>query len=108
MVIFETPVFTEQIIDIMDDEDYAKFQTTLCRNPVAGTVITGTSGLRKIRCKLPGRGKRGGARMIYYWFNNRQQIYMLFAYPKNKQVDLTTQQKSILMKYVKEELDYET
>jgi mRNA-degrading endonuclease RelE of RelBE toxin-antitoxin system len=82
MVIFETPVFTTQIMDLMDDEEYAEFQTALCKNPKGGELIQGTGGLRKIRYGLQGRGKRGGARMIYYWLNDKHQIYMFFAYPK--------------------------
>ena len=104
MVIIESSIFTNQISDLLDDEDYSVFQEYLCKHPNSGDIIPGTGGLRKIRCALPGRGKKGSARIIYYWFDNKNQIYMLFAYPKNKQVDLTPQQKNILMQYIKEEL----
>lgn len=104
MIIFETPIFTEQIQDIMEDDDYADLQRTLCQDPASGDLIKGTGGLRKIRWASSGRGKRGGARIIYYWLNQEDQIYMLFAYPKNKQIDLTEAQKKILMHLVTKEL----
>lgn len=107
MVIIETPIFTKQIQDVMEDDDYAELQQALCTNPVAGDPIKGTGGLRKIRWGALGKGKRGGARIIYYWLSQDDQIYMLYVYPKNVQVDLTEQQKKILMHLVQEELQNE-
>ncbi|MFA6037349.1 MAG: type II toxin-antitoxin system RelE/ParE family toxin [Legionellales bacterium] len=104
MVIFETPLFTQQIIDLMDDDDYASLQQVLFKRPYAGELIPETGGLRKIRWAAQNKGKRGGARIIYYWVSEHHQIFMLFAYPKNKQVDLTQQQKKALILCVKEEL----
>lgn len=104
MIIFETPIFTEQIQDIMEDDDYADLQRVLCQNPAAGDLIKGTGGLRKIRWVASGRGKRGGARVIYYWMHQEDQIFMLFVYPKNKQIDLTEAQKKVLMHLVTKEL----
>ena len=72
-------------------------------NPDAGDVIRGGGGLRKIRWSAQGRGKRGGIRIIYYLLEE-DQIYLLFAYPKNKQEDLTNDQLRVLRTLVKEEL----
>ena len=66
MIFVETHVFTERVKELLDDETYAGFQAYLAEYPQAGDVIEGTGGLRKIRVAAKGRGKRGGARVIYY------------------------------------------
>ena len=78
-------------------------KTPLILRPEAGDLIPGTKGLRKIRWGAEGRGKRGGLRVIYYYKNDRGQIYFLYAYPKSKQADLSAEQKSALTRLVKDE-----
>jgi hypothetical protein len=96
MIFIETPTFTRLVAELMDDEAYGRFQTDLANAPESGDVIEGTGGLRKIRVALPGRGKRGGARVIYYYFSSASQIVLLLAYPKNVQDNLTAAQKKAL------------
>jgi len=67
MVIIETTVFTRQIQALMDDENYAEFQSGLADHPDMGVRIPGSGGIRKVRVAAKGHGKRGGARIIYYW-----------------------------------------
>ena len=71
-------------------------------NPYSGNLIPGTGGIRKIRWQGSGRGKRGGIRVIYYVYNESQPIYLLYAYPKNVQVDLTEDEKRVLRDIVEE------
>ncbi len=103
MVFFETPVFTRQIKELVDDEGYRSLQVRLVANPDEGDLIPRSGGLRKIRLELPGRGKRGGARVIYYWVTAKSQIYMLLAYAKNAQEDLIGDQLRILRALVRQE-----
>lgn len=100
MVIVETSVFTRQIKDLMNDDDYRSLQESLVQRPDTGSIIQGSGGLRKVRWKLEGRGKSGGVRVIYYWVNADDQIYMLFAYPKNQQENLTPEQMKVLKQIV--------
>ena len=65
MVILESSVFTKQLLNLFSDEEYQQLQLELIRRPDLGVVIPGSGGLRKMRWALPGRGKRGGARIIY-------------------------------------------
>ncbi len=97
----ETSVFTKQIVDLMSDEQYRRLQAALINNPTSGDVIKGSGGLRKIRWGIDGRGKRGGTRVIYYLELNDSTIFMLFAYAKNEQEDLTPEQLKILSKLVR-------
>ena len=92
VVFVETPVFTRRIQQYMDDAEYAEMQAFLSDNPDAGNVIRGTGGMRKLRWAGSGRGKRGGLRVIYYWWVAKDRISLLLAYPKNEQDDLTADQ----------------
>lgn len=104
IVIKETHSFTRIIQEIMPDDLYAELQRAIIRQPDLGNIIQGSGGLRKLRWKLSGSGKRGGVRVIYYWMSQENEIYMLFAYAKAKCEDLTREQVSLLRKVVEEEL----
>lgn len=103
MVIIETKIFTRQVDALLSDEDYSALQTTLVLNPAAGALIIGSGGLRKIRWRASGRGKRGGSRIIYYWAMRQDQLLMLLIYPKNVQDDLSPDQLRMLRAIVESE-----
>ncbi len=96
MMIIETPIFTKLITQIMSDDEYRALQEALIMRPELGVVIKNSGGLRKLRWALQGRGKSGGVRVIYYWMNVDEQLYMLLAYPKNEQENLTDMQLNTL------------
>ena len=100
MVIIETSVFSRLIQELMSDEDYRALQEALITRPESGDVIKGSGGLRKIRWKIQGQGKRGGIRVIYYWVTADDQIRMLYVYRKSKQSDLTPEQLAMLKSIV--------
>jgi mRNA-degrading endonuclease RelE of RelBE toxin-antitoxin system len=104
MVFKETSVFTRQISKLIPDDAYREFQQELIFNPTAGDLIKGSGGLRKMRWRISGRGKRGGVRLIYYWDKPTDTLFMLFIYPKSEREDLTASQLRILSKLVREEL----
>lgn len=92
MVFIELPIFIRCANALFSDEDLAEMQNTLLENPSAGDLIPGGRGLRKLRVPLPGRGKRGGARVIYYYWIVKEQCYLVYAYAKNRAADLTQEQ----------------
>lgn len=102
MEFIETPVFTKLITELLPDEDYRLLQDDIAKNPHAGDLIPGGGGIRKLRFALPGKGKRGGARLIYYWQVSKHKTYMLLAYAKAKTEDLEQEQKAVLKALVKE------
>jgi len=106
MVFYETPIFTEQVVEFLDDESYRALQNALILDPEAGDLIPRSRGLRKIRWKVAGRGKRGGIRVIYYLVT-KDQIFMLYAYAKNEQENLTPDQTQKLRNLVERHLKYE-
>lgn len=103
MEIRETPVFSRRLPEIMDDDEYALLQFSLMLNPLQGSVIPGTGGIRKLRWAASGRGKRGGARIIYFAALPQEQLLMLYIYPKNEQADLSDSQRKALRVIVEAE-----
>lgn len=102
MLFIETPIFTKLVTDLIPDDEYRKLQLALVLRPEAGKIIPGSGGLRKIRWKSGGSGKRGGLRLIYFWDVPEDTIYMLLIYKKSKQDDLTPHQLKTLRNLVKE------
>jgi mRNA-degrading endonuclease RelE of RelBE toxin-antitoxin system len=103
LTLVETPTFARRRRELLDDEQYRLLQLKLAENPDAGALIRGGGGLRKLRWELEGRGKRGGARVIYYWATKQEVVLLLFLYPKNEQADLMEHQLQVLARLVREE-----
>jgi hypothetical protein len=98
----ETAVFARQIDNYLSPDEYRDFQAALMADPKKGAVIPGSGGLRKIRVACQGKGKRGGARIIYYLITRKGVILLLFAYPKNVQDDLGASQLKELRRAAEE------
>ncbi len=82
--VIETEVFQRYAAPIWEDGEREQFITWIAANPLAGEVIPGTGGLRKVRWSRPGMGKRGGARVIYFNQAASDQVFLLFIYTKTK------------------------
>ncbi len=98
----ETVWFTKKVLELLTDEEYGKLQWRLIEFPDAGDVIKGSGGIRKIRQSAKGKGTRGGARVIYYFALENQEILMLDIYAKNEKEDLSIEQIRELKKLVEE------
>ena len=79
----ESKLFTRLVQEYLTDDEYRAVQATLISRPESGSVIRGSGGVRKLRWGQPGRGKRGGYRIIYYVATARGVIWMLTIYPKS-------------------------
>ena len=98
MVFVETCAFRQRLADFMDDAAFRVLQNELVANSERGEVMPGCAGLRKIRVghEKRGKGKRGGARVIYLSIPELQRIYFVTIYGKNERDDLTEKEKKIL------------
>lgn len=104
LTFIETPVFTELVTGLLDDEDYQQMQEHLLIYPTAGDVIVGTAGCRKLRWRVSGRkgGQSGGMRVIYYFRSASDQIIFLLAYDHRSVDDLSPAQKKQLAEIVRQ------
>jgi hypothetical protein len=102
MVFIETPVFTRQVKELLSDEAYSEFQWFLALRPQAGPVIQGTGGLRKVRWAVPGGGKSGGVRVIYFYLTAASQVRLLAIYSKGVKDDLSAAEKKVLRRLVQD------
>ncbi len=98
MEFIEAPPFTRQLRTYMDDDAYRVLQDRLAANPESGDVMPGTGGFRKLRWSDPkrGKGRRGGLRVIYFYFESEQQIWLMMMYGKNEVADLDSKEKKAL------------
>ena len=79
----ETRLFTRLVQKYLDEDEYRELQVVLMSNPETGDIVPGSGGVRKLRWRAPGRGKRGGYRVIYFARLKQGVIWMLTIYPKN-------------------------
>lgn len=106
MEFIEAPAFSHQLSGYLNDEQYWRLQEALGRNPETGDLIPGTGGFRKLRWadKRRGKGRRGGLRIIYYYFSSDKQIWLMTLYDKDEAADLTPDEKKALRKAIQAEL----
>src|SRR4051812_35476883 len=87
--------------------DIVALESAIAQNPNAGDVIPGLNGLRKIRFGMGGKGKRGGGRAVYFLMVSEDTAFMVFAYGKSDQEDLTAEQRKAALALIKEITDDE-
>lgn len=100
--VVETPTFTRQAEDLFNEDEKRELIDFLAANPMAGTRIPGTGGVRKIRYSAQGRGKRGGARVIYFFGGKAMPVYALLVYGKAVKTDLSHSERKTVSALVKE------
>ena len=106
-VFIELPPFERYRAHYFDDQAFADLQVALMKDPEAGDLIEGTGGLRKMRFadRRRGKGKRGGLRVIYYWWSAGMQFWLYTLYGKDEMADMTAKQRKTLKTMLKAELD---
>jgi hypothetical protein len=102
----ELPAFERHRSEYFDDEAFSALQATLLADPEAGDVIRDTGGLRKVRVadSRRGKGKRGGLRVIYFWWAPGRQFWLFTLYGKGEVSDLTAEQRKAVREVLKAEL----
>ncbi|SNZ20956.1 type II toxin-antitoxin system RelE/ParE family toxin [Cohaesibacter gelatinilyticus] len=98
----EFPSFTKQAEKLFSPDEKKEVIDYLASYPLKGDEIPGTSGIRKLRVPAKGKGKRGGARVIYYWYDKDNPIFALLVYGKGEKTDLDPAEKKIVVRLVKE------
>lgn len=96
--------FVRSARGLLGETEVFELELALLHAPEAGDLIPGGRGLRKLRRPLAGRGKRGGVRIIYYYVASDARIYLVFAYAKSRQADLTKPQLKTLATFLASQL----
>src|SRR5215472_17224943 len=100
MTVVETAELLRRTNPLMSDEEREELVAYLGANPEAGKIIPETGGVRKVRWGLEGRGKRGGARVIYYYHSEQLPLFLLSAYSKNEKANLTKAERNAMKRLV--------
>lgn len=98
LTVVELPEFIRRSERLLSDDERLELISLLAKKPSAGVLIKNTGGIRKIRWARKGSGKRGGLRVIYFFFNSSMRIFLLTVFKKADITDLTAQQKQVLKK----------
>ena len=93
IVVAETAIFIRQAEKIWSEDERQSFINFIAANPETGDVIPDTGGVRKVRWRRAGAGKRGGTRVIYFYYSPNRPLYLLFVYAKSQREDLTAEEK---------------
>ncbi|WP_413206989.1 type II toxin-antitoxin system RelE/ParE family toxin [Rhodospirillum sp. A1_3_36] len=96
VTIVETRAFIARASAIMADEDREALKSMLATDPECGAVMRGTGGVRKVRVALAGRGKSGGARVVYYYRNGTMPLFLLAIFAKNEKDNLSQAERNDL------------
>lgn len=98
----EVPLFSKRWNEIgLGDDELTQLQIILLKDPESGPVMEGTGGIRKVRFAIENRGKSSGVRVCYTDFAEYEVIYLITAFQKNEQENLTDEEKNVLKKLVK-------
>jgi len=89
ITVAESKLFTRQAAQLLSASERAELIDFLACNALAGDVIQGTGGIRKLRFAAQGKGKSGGVRVIYYYLEDDLPLYALLLYGKGEKADLT-------------------
>ncbi len=98
--VVEMPDFIASTRKMLDDEEREELVDFLALNPTTGDIIAGTGGVRKVRWALPGRGKSGGARVIYFYHDPGMPLFLLDAYAKNEMANISHADRNDLKRLV--------
>ena len=93
MAVVETEEFLKHAKPILADTERDALVAHLAANPEAGQLVSGTGGVRKIRWSIRGHGKRSGARVIYYYYNQSVPLFLLDIYAKSQKTSLSEADK---------------
>ena len=101
MQIVAATIYSRKIRKILTETEREAAEAQIAADPTNWPVIAGTGGVRKARAARGSSGKRGGVRIIYFYWSGHDTVFLLTAYAKSAQGDLTAADKKALRDIVK-------
>jgi|APCry1669192647_1035423.scaffolds.fasta_scaffold03997_2 phage-related protein len=102
LTLFRTQVYLRSLSRLPDGVDMLQVEKEIAQDPIRWPVIPGTGGIRKARFSAGNKGKRGGGRICYFYLMQEESLYLLKAYTKNTQEDLTSDERNVLKQLVRQ------
>lgn len=100
ITVVELPEYIRDANRLLDEESQDNVKQFLSKNPLAGEIIQGTGGVRKLRWARRGSGKRGGVRIIYYYYNDTIPLFLLNIFSKNEKANVSKEERNSLSKLI--------
>ena len=100
VTVVELPTFLRSAAKVWADDEREEFIDYIARNPEAGAIIPATGGIRKVRWSRQGSGKRGGVRVIYFYHDMENPLFLITLYSKADRGDLSAEEKRVFSEYV--------
>lgn len=107
ITVVETQQYIARAEKILTEAENAKLIKAISDNPEIGDIIQGTGGIRKARFAIKGKGKSGGARVLHYYYNDKNPVYLITIFGKGERTNVTNKEKNImydLVQLLKKEL----
>lgn len=96
--VVELPEFIKRVTKLLNDEEHRHLIVYLAANPKSGVILQGTGGIRKLRWKRTGTGKRGGVRVVYFFYNDNMPLFLLTVFGKSEKDNLSVAERKNLRK----------
>lgn len=106
LTVIETAEYRRSIAEILTDEENTDFINHIAHHPDSGAIIAETGGVRKVRWRSKGKGKSGGARIIYYYYSEDAPLYLFFAFRKGERENLSNEEK-VSLKAIARQLKFQ-
>lgn len=100
MTVVELPEYLRRAKKLLQEEERDHLVNYLASHPTAGVILEGTGGIRKLRWKREGMGKRGGVRVIYYYHNEEYPVFLLTLFGKSEQANISHAERNVLSKMI--------
>ncbi|MEX1180765.1 MAG: type II toxin-antitoxin system RelE/ParE family toxin, partial [Cucumibacter sp.] len=97
--VLETPQFAREAKKLFSEDERIACASMIAFNPLAGDEIVGSGGVRKVRFATGNKGKSGGSRIIYFYFDEDAPIYLIACFAKNQKADLADAEVAVMAKF---------
>ena len=100
VTVAETTEYRKRAETLLPEEERLAIISYLAEHPKAGDIMQGTGGIRKLRWAIPGKGKSGGVRIIYFYYDDRMPLYLITMFGKSDKDNISRKEQNLLKGFV--------